>query len=517
MRIAKAGGTNPEKPTSFCMLLRKYLEGKVIEGVEQIGFERILKITTRSAELVIEMFSSGNIILCSSGQIVMPLRREEWKEREIKPKVMYKPPPETRGPFSDGLFSIDREIVKALATDMGLSGTYAEEVCARAEIEKSKKCTELTDNERKRIEESIEGILSEKTSPAIVFENGEKVDVVPFELVIYKNFERKAFETFSDALDEYFKEEKKVDNNEALEKIRESQRQAAEKWGHEERESREKATVILENYLEVETAIANRLGKVTVGGKVVSIDPKRNARENASLYYEKAKVAKQKAENAKDALKIDIQIKERHVEKKVIAEKNQSWYSRFHYFYTTEGFIVIGGKNADQNEEIVKRRTEDGDIVLHADIVGAPFTVVKSEGKKVTEKSIREAAVIAACYSRAWKLGHGNVEVYWVIPSQLSKEAPAGEFIGKGAFMVRGKKNYLGKIALELTLGFDGHFVCICNGDSGKRMKMLFTIKPGDMEKEEAAKKMLAMISERGYRTTLDEVKQKLPGNCSIS
>ena len=516
MRIAKDGGTNPENPTSFCMLLRKYLEGKIIESIEQAGFERILKISTRNAELIIEMFSSGNIILCSSGEIVMPMRREEWKEREIKPKVMYKGPPETPGPFSPSLFSSDKEIVKALATDMGLSGVYAEEVCSRALVEKSKKCAELSDDERRRIEESIEGILSERLVPAIIFENAKKIDVVPFELKIYQDFEKKQFESFSEALDEYFKEEKKVESNEALEKIRAEQAHSLAKWEDEEQEARENANLILGNYSEVENAIGKRMGKAMIGGKEVSIDPKKNARENASAYFEKAKMAKQKAENAKGSLQMDIKIKERRVEKKAAAEKKQSWHSRFHHFTTTEGFLVIGGKNADQNEEIVKRRAEDGDIVLHADIVGAPFTVVKSEGKRVTEKAIREAAVLAACYSRAWKLGHGNVEVYWVTPSQLSKEAPAGEFIGKGAFMVRGKKNYLGKIALELSLGFDGHEVHVCNNDSRKRMKIAFTIRPGDMEKEEAAKKILATMSEKGYKATLDEIKQRLPGNCAI-
>lgn len=487
-----------------------------MERIEQIGFERALKISTSNAELVVEMFSSGNVILCSAGEIVMPLRREEWKEREVKPKVLYKPPPETPGPFSNGLFSMEKEIVKALATDMGLSGAYAEEVCARSLVEKTRKCTELTENEKMRIEESITGILSEVLSPSIVFENGKKIDVVPFELKIYQNLEKKAFESFSEALGEYFKEEN-VDNNQTLQKIREEQKQSAEKWENEEREARERANLILENYQQVEDAIANRLGKITLGGKEISIDAKKNSRENASIHYEKAKTAKQKAENAKESMKIDIRIKERLKEKKTATEKKPSWTSQFHHFTTTEGFVVVGGKNADQNEEIVKRRVEDGDIVLHADIVGAPFTVIKSEGKRVTEKAIREAAVLAACYSRAWKLGHGSVEVYWVNPNQLSKEAPAGEFIGKGAFMVRGKKNYLGKIALELSIGFDGRDIVVCNSNSRKRMKITFTIKPGDMEKEEAAKKILSMISEKGYKAMLDDVKQRLPGNCSIS
>ncbi len=190
------------------MLLRKHLEGKKIASIEQEGFDRIIKISTNSSLLIFELFSSGNVILCSSsGEIIMPLRRQEWRDREIKPKTLYKLPPVTKGPFSLELFDSEKEIVKALAVEMGLSGPYAEEVCLRARIDKGKIAKELGASERTSVEDTINKMLKEGLKPRIVFENGKKLDVVPFIMNIYDNFEVPALHSFSDALGDFFREE----------------------------------------------------------------------------------------------------------------------------------------------------------------------------------------------------------------------------------------------------------------------------------------------------------------------
>ncbi len=283
-------------------------------------------------------------------------------------------------------------------------------------------------------------------------------------------------------------------------------------------DARKAADAIYANYSEALEALKASLGpkvRVKIGGIEIELEKKKTLEENAASFYEKAKVAKKKTESVRNALGKEI-----HIEKKEVTRKEEKkkmvWYSQYHHLTTSEGFLVIGGKNADQNEEIIKRKTEKGDIVLHADIVGAPFTVVKSGGKKVTEKAIKEASFLAACYSRAWKLGLGNVEVYWVSPEQLSKEAPAGEYLSKGAFMVRGKKNMLGKIALGLTIGIDKGSVHLLTG-SGKKPSVTIVLKPGDVEKEEAAKRILAIAAQKGVKASMEDVKRLLPGDCAIS
>ena len=88
-----------------------------------------------------------------------------------------------------------------------------------------------------------------------------------------------------------------------------------------------------------------------------------------------------------------------------------------------------------------------------ADIIGAPFVIIKTEGREISEQTIKEAAEFAAAFSSAWKEMFSAVDVYWVHPDQVSKTPPSGEFLSKGSFMIYGKKNYLRKISLRTTIG----------------------------------------------------------------
>ena len=56
---------------------------------------------------------------------------------------------------------------------------------------------------------------------------------------------------------------------------------------------------------------------------------------------------------------------------------------------------------------------------------------------------MQECADATACYSRAWKLGLATLDVFYVKPEQVSKEPNPGEYVAKGAFIIRGKTNYL--------------------------------------------------------------------------
>jgi hypothetical protein len=62
-----------------------------------------------------------------------------------------------------------------------------------------------------------------------------------------------------------------------------------------------------------------------------------------------------------------------------------------------------------------------------------------------------EACIFAACYSKAWKQ-FSDAQSYWVLPQQVSKTPQSGEFVPKGAFIIRGKRNYC-KCPLELGIG----------------------------------------------------------------
>jgi len=85
-------------------------------------------------------------------------------------------------------------------------------------------------------------------------------------------------------------------------------------------------------------------------------------------------------------------------------------------------------------------------------MAGSPFFVIKSEGKEIPQSTVEEAAQATAAYSRAWRLGLSTLEVFYVKPEQVSKTTQSGEYMARGAFMIRGKTNYL-RPKLEAAVG----------------------------------------------------------------
>lgn len=251
-----------EKPPSFCMYLRKYLNQARITEIVQRGFERIIEIRLKKeAEyvLIAEIFSKGNIILCQSNlTIMLPLHEQKWKDRTIKPRTTYLYPPRIKyDPLTatkEDLEKLGKEnLVKTLAIDFSLGGSYAEEVCLRASIDKNKKI--LTTEETKKIIRELKHVKEEELKP-------NKVDneIYPFELKIYEGQEKKFYKTLSEALDEYYKEEAIEDRTFQkrtikVQKLIEKQKQHLEELKRTAEEEKLKADLIYKNYPYVKEVI----------------------------------------------------------------------------------------------------------------------------------------------------------------------------------------------------------------------------------------------------------------------
>ncbi len=188
----------------------------------------------------------------------------------------------------------------------------------------------------------------------------------------------------------------------------------------------------------------------------VSIDTKKSVEGNAAIYYEKSKKLKKKLKGAKEALQKslrklkDLKLKKIKEEESELKEKEEEktgydkkWYHKFRWFVSSEGFLVVGGRDATSNEIVIKKHTGKDDLVFHTDMAGSPFFVVKSNNKKIGEKTIEEAADATVTFSKAWKLGMQTTSVFYVKPEQVSKKAQSGEYLQHGAFMIRGKTNYI--------------------------------------------------------------------------
>ncbi len=216
----------------------------------------------------------------------------------------------------------------------------------------------------------------------------------------------------------------------------------------------------------------NLLLNVCVDSVRFGLGLRKSLFENAAGFYEQGKKVKQKSAGALTALE-ESRKKLADAEKRLseaetlrsakpleamaaIAErkvKSKEWYEKFHWFISSEGFLVVAGKDAVSNEVLIKKYTAPDDIVFHADIVGSPFAVVKTNHQEPGEQTLHEAAEFAAAFSRAWREGMGSADVYWVKPEQLSKSGPSGEYVAHGAFAVSGKRNWLRNVPLRLSIG----------------------------------------------------------------
>lgn len=130
------------------------------------------------------------------------------------------------------------------------------------------------------------------------------------------------------------------------------------------------------------------------------------------------------------------------------------WFEKFYWCISSENYLIIGGRDQQQNELIVKRYLKSGDIYVHADLTGASSVVIKNpDGGPVPPKTLAEAGTMAVAYSIAWdaKVVAG---AWWVHHDQVSKTAPTGEYLSTGSFMIRGKKNYLPPCQLVMGFGF---------------------------------------------------------------
>ena len=113
---------------------------------------------------------------------------------------------------------------------------------------------------------------------------------------------------------------------------------------------------------------------------------------------------------------------------------------------------MIAGKNAEQNELLLKSHAEPDEWCFHADVKGAAFTVIKNSGQEPPEQTKKEAAEFAAANSKAWTRGMGSVHVFSVQRKSLSKTPPTGMHLEKGSFMVYGQRVWYRNIPLRMAV-----------------------------------------------------------------
>ncbi len=253
-----------DEPSDFVMFLRKKLSGSKMKSIVQLGFERILKIDFENYNfgnysLYVEFFSKGNIILTENNLILVASEYKKWSDRTIRPRENYKFPGKDKyiidfseSEFYDKLKESNKEVVKSLASDLGLGGMYSEELCLRANIEKSSR--DITNEESRKIYKEFFNLLAEPIRSRVYLENSLVVAISPVPLEKFKDFESQEYGSFSHAIglfSKVLKIEKKDPKILKIENIIQSQILTIKEMEESSRLEQLKGEYLYENYQKI--------------------------------------------------------------------------------------------------------------------------------------------------------------------------------------------------------------------------------------------------------------------------
>jgi len=413
----------------------------------------------------------------------------------------------------------ENEIVREISRKLKLSGLYSEEICFRANINKKELGKNLNDDDFTKLYESLKRIRNEmlfsSVKAHIVFNEQEyEIAVLPFKIEIFKDYKKEDFSSFNEAVDNFYskidyesiknpKDKQFEDMIKSQQKILVNQQDYLEELKLKKKKYYELGDFLYESFNKFEKLISvildarkkgysweeinNKLIKakdekldgaeffnktipatnqllIKIKNDEVYLDLRKSLGENTNIIYSKGKKAEKKIKGTISAIKkTDDKISKLKLEREslergidfLVKKPRKKWYEKFRWFNSSDGFLIIGGRDAATNEIIFKKYLDPYDLAFHTNFPGSPLVVIKNpENNEIPLTTIEETAEFVASFSRAWKENWGVVDIFYVQPAQITRSPPSGEYLQKGSFIISGKKNFIKNVKTELTIGF---------------------------------------------------------------
>ena len=200
-----------------------------------------------------------------------------------------------------------------------------------------------------------------------------------------------------------FDDEEDFEGNETDSDVSESENEGAEK-------SKPKTTAASETRLAVDIDLA--------------LSPWSNARQ----YYDQKKVAAVKEQKTLQSSEKALKNTEKKIsddlkkglkqEKQMLRPvRQQFWFEKFIFFISSEGYLVLGGRDAQQSEILYKKYLRKGDVYVHADLQGAASVVIRNtQGRPddpIPPSTLSQAGTLAVTTSSAWE-SKAVMAAWWV-------------------------------------------------------------------------------------------------------
>lgn len=480
VQITTADFQNPQTPNTFTMIIRKYLQGAIIESITQIENDRILEIAFSNKNeigdnikvtLMVEIMGKhSNIILIDKAEskIIESIKHIGFSQnsyRTILPGSTYLAPPKTeaKNPFTVS----DEKLFELLQTEdlaprnlqklfQGLGRDTAENLAAQLSNNKLKQF-------RTFFARPCQPNMTDKSFAAVLFDKSDK-----------------QFDSLSELLDVFYQDKTERDrvnqqSSDLIHRVQTELDKNIKKLGKQEKELlatenaeefRQKGE-LLTTYL---TLVPNNQDQVELDNYytnekiVIALDKSLTPSQNAQRYFKKYQKLKEAVKHltgliqeTKDTITYlesvetalnhaaisDIEdIREELVEtgfvKRRTRDKRHKRKKPEQYLASDGKTIIMVGRNNLQNDELTFKMAKKGELWFHAKDIPGSHVLIK-DNLNPSDEVKTDAAELAAYYSKA-RLSN-LVQVDMIEAKKLNK--PTG---GKPGFVT-----YTGQKTLRVT------------------------------------------------------------------
>ncbi len=447
---------NPQTPPNFCMVMRKHLDGSILERVEQLTNDRVMNFffTSRNElgdleNIVLSVELMGrhsNVILYNeaTNKIIDAIKHvgiSVNSYRTILPGATYIAPPQqnTLNPFDvkeEKLF----ELVKTAETFdasfiqshfQGFGKDTARELAFQLDKHPKEKINTWL---------AFFTCLTTNTRPTLsTYDNKSFFTPIPFDSL---GEEHVHFDSLSHLLDAFYEGKAERDRvkqqaGELIRKVKNDQIKISNKIKKLEK------SLVDADHAEIfrikGELLTTFLHEVPRGAKevtlanyyeenqdiVISLNEALSPNQNAQKYFQRyqklknsVKIVKEQLEKAKyellylqsveDQLTLaspkDIEvireelIAEKYIKDKQKSKKSKPVKSKPETFYSSKGVTILVGKNNLQNDQLTLKTASKTDIWLHAKDIPGSHVIIKESNPD--NDTLLEAAQLAAYYSK---------------------------------------------------------------------------------------------------------------------
>ncbi|MET3194406.1 fibronectin-binding domain-containing protein [Bacillus sp. OAE603] len=449
----------PSEPPMFTMVLRKHLNGGIIESISQNERERIVRIRVRSRNeigdeqirtLIIELMGrhSNIILLDDERQIILDSIKHVPmavnRHRIIQPGSSYVLPPKqekqdpfaqmTEAEFQNIISNEEQPEAQVLVQEFaGISPLFANEVVYRNKDSLFESFVSLIDDIQKR-----------RYTPSLYrFQSKEQFYFIE---MTHLNGEQTTFPTLSELLDVFYfgkaERDRVKQQSGDLEKLLQNELSKNKKKLKKLERSlvdTEKADAIqLQGELITANMFALKKGMTEVevvnyydenGGTItIPLSPLKTPSENAQSYFTKYTKLKNSVAHIHEQIKLTLEenvyletvlqqiesasprdleeIREELAEtgyvrkkKSKKTQKNNKQKVTLDEYVSTTGELLLVGKNNKQNDYLTNKLASRDELWFHTKDIPGSHVVIRA--KEPSETAIKEAAIIAAYFSKA--------------------------------------------------------------------------------------------------------------------